>query len=471
MKKSFVLGVVVLLGLALGLGLVLSSRLDFSGPTIKISPQVPALGVRAVLNLSVTDPGAGVRSVEVDVIQGEKQSVPFKIEYPELGLLKGTGVHQQNLQVVIEPRRLGLAQGPAELVIKAQDASWFRFFSGNVTTIRQATQVDWRPPRIQMLVNVVNINHGGTGLVIYKLDKDAASGVAVGNKFFPGYPAANLGKGVMCSYFAYPADIETLPPGLTVMATDASGNTAKAGFYYHPRDKRFRDDKVQLSDQFLTAKVGELLPTAPPGRPLVTSFLEINRTMRAANHERIRQICQRSNPSQLWQGPFVRPATAPEAAFADRRTYIYNGQEVDRQTHLGVDLASLASAPVQAANSGVVAFADELGIYGNCIIIDHGQGVFSLYGHLSHIAVAAGQRVATSQVIGNTGCTGLAGGDHLHFSILVDGVFVNPIEWWDCHWIKDNVDLKYAQAKEMLAPPPPPPAPPAPGVRPAGVIR
>jgi murein DD-endopeptidase MepM/ murein hydrolase activator NlpD len=197
-----------------------------------------------------------------------------------------------------------------------------------------------------------------------------------------------------------------------------------------------------------------------PQKSLVADFLEVNRGLRNANHQRIAEICATSNPKRLWKGPFKRLAnTAPMAAFADRRTYLYGGQEIDQQTHLGVDLASLAGAPVEASNSGIVAFADELGIYGQCVVIDHGQGVFSLYAHLSAMNVSAGQPVQTGQIIGRTGSTGLAGGDHLHLSILVNGVFVNPIEWWDAHWVQDNVDLKYQQAKEALAPPPPLPGP------------
>jgi murein DD-endopeptidase MepM/ murein hydrolase activator NlpD len=117
-----------------------------------------------------------------------------------------------------------------------------------------------------------------------------------------------------------------------------------------------------------------------------------------------------------------------------------------------------------------VAFADELGIYGNCVIIDHGQGVFSLYGHMSSLNVSAGQQVQSGQIVGRTGSTGLAGGDHLHFSMLVSGVFVNPVEWWDSHWVQDNVDLKYQQAKEALAPPPPLPGPGAQAPATTGVI-
>jgi murein DD-endopeptidase MepM/ murein hydrolase activator NlpD len=100
---------------------------------------------------------------------------------------------------------------------------------------------------------------------------------------------------------------------------------------------------------------------------------------------------------------------------------------------------------VPAANDGRVVLADKLGIYGNCVVVDHGYGLQSIYGHLSEFAVKAGDTVKKGQSLGRSGSTGLAGGDHLHFSMQVDGVQVNPIEWWDEHWIKDRILSKVAR--------------------------
>src|SRR5512137_1829141 len=100
------------------------------------------------------------------------------------------------------------------------------------------------------------------------------------------------------------------------------------------------------------------------------------------------------------------------------------------------------NSPVPAANSGIVVSTGFIGIYGQTVILDHGFGLFSMYSHLSQIAVKAGDRVAKETILGNTGSTGLAGGDHLHFSMMVQDTFVDPIEWWDPHWIRDNVTSK-----------------------------
>jgi len=136
-----------------------------------------------------------------------------------------------------------------------------------------------------------------------------------------------------------------------------------------------------------------------------------------------------------------------EASFADHRTYLYKGKEVDQQTHLGFDLAVTSRVPIVAANAGTVLNASWLGIYGNCVIIDHGMGVQSLYGHMSSFDVNVGDKVSRGQTIGRSGMTGLAGGDHLHFTMLVGGRMVNPVEWWDRHWIADRIERKLGEAR------------------------
>jgi murein DD-endopeptidase MepM/ murein hydrolase activator NlpD len=112
---------------------------------------------------------------------------------------------------------------------------------------------------------------------------------------------------------------------------------------------------------------------------------------------------------------------------------------VDQQVHLGFDLSDVKDAPVNAANDGRVVWASDLGIYGNCIVVDHGYALQSIYGHLKAIQVKVGDVVKKGQKMGIAGATGLAGGIHLHFSMQIDGVQTNPREWWDEHWIKDRV--------------------------------
>ncbi|HEX9815098.1 MAG TPA: M23 family metallopeptidase, partial [Myxococcota bacterium] len=180
---------------------------------------------------------------------------------------------------------------------------------------------------------------------------------------------------------------------------------------------------------------------------LLESYLTINRELRRQNNQTISDLARQTAPEILWQGPFEQLInTAVEAGFADQRTYVYNGRAVDEQVHLGFDLASTARAAVHASNRGRVLFAGWLGIYGNCVIVDHGMGLQSLYAHLSSIDVKAGDMVEKKQTLGRSGTTGLAGGDHLHFTMMLAGNPVTPIDWWSDKWVNDRVLRKLTEA-------------------------
>jgi murein DD-endopeptidase MepM/ murein hydrolase activator NlpD len=187
------------------------------------------------------------------------------------------------------------------------------------------------------------------------------------------------------------------------------------------------------------------LSTAP--EDLVQTFVRINSDLRRSNAQTIAELARKTAPEMMWKEPFEPLINAAvEAKFADFRTYTYMGKEVDRQVHLGFDLAVTQQVPIKAAQRGVVVHAAYLGIYGNCVIIDHGLGVQTLYGHLSSIGVKVGDKVDKGQVIGRSGMTGLAAGDHLHFTVLVNGTPVNPVEWWDIKWMQDRVFRKIMEA-------------------------
>ena len=126
------------------------------------------------------------------------------------------------------------------------------------------------------------------------------------------------------------------------------------------------------------------------------------------------------------------------------RKWVYAGLMLAAAVTATGQNLSLIHISVVAANDGRVVWASDLGIYGNCIVLDHGYGLQSIYGHLSRIDVKVGDMVKKGQAMGHSGSTGLAGGDHLHFSMQVDGVQVNPVEWFDAHWIHDRILSKLA---------------------------
>ena len=181
---------------------------------------------------------------------------------------------------------------------------------------------------------------------------------------------------------------------------------------------------------------------------MLEKFLMVNRNMREENERFLTTIGIKTEPNMYWEGTFLRlPNSATRADFADHREYLYNGEVIDHQVHLGIDLASLEKSPIPGSNAGKVLFTGDIGIYGKTVVIDHGFGLISIYSHLSGIDVEVGKMVTRGETIGRTGITGLAGGDHLHFGMMIHNTMINPIEWWDSQWIKHNVTDKLNDVK------------------------
>ena len=272
----------------------------------------------------------------------------------------------------------------------------------------------------------------------------------VNDYFFPGYPGPEGSReGLHLCYFGIPVEAKG-NVNVYLWAEDRAGNRSKATFYCRIRKRRFRTAKIRVTDRFLKKILpyfSAYLKNDSPQDELA-SFLKINRDLRRENGETLRQIGTKTVPERLWEGTWLRLKSAANMArFGDRRSYYYKGKKIDEQVHMGVDLASLANTKVPACNNGRVTFVGPLGIYGLTVVLDHGQGLASTYSHLSDTVVQVNQEVARGEIIGSTGQTGLAGGDHLHFGVMVNGLFVNPIEWWDSHWIQDNVLKKLALFK------------------------
>jgi murein DD-endopeptidase MepM/ murein hydrolase activator NlpD len=299
-------------------------------------------------------------------------------------------------------------------------------------------------------------------MVVYKATPpDVTSGVRVGDVEYLGFPApvanvAGADPSLKVAFFALLHDQPINAP-IAAFARDDAGNQAKASFIDNVFEKPFKKSKIALDDKFIDRVVPEILEHSPElkiatptgtGSDLLPAFLKINGDLRKINADEILALAAKTSATRFWNGPFVQLGNSQvEASFADHRTYTYAGKEVDQQVHLGFDLAVTSRVAVVAANAGTVLNASWLGIYGNCVVIDHGLGVQSLYGHLSSFDVKVGDTVTRGQTIGRSGMTGLAGGDHLHFTMLVGGQMVNPVEWWDPHWIADRVDRKLGEAR------------------------
>jgi hypothetical protein len=415
-----------------------TARFEVFKPVIKPLTAIGPIGRQKTIAISFTDNKSGLRHVDIVISQDSRNHTLTSVDFPEKGILERT------LSVDVNPATLNLHDGEATVTVTATDHSVFE----NRVRVVETVVIDMVPPQLSLLSTAHNIQPGGSCLAVYRVSKEVEhSGVQTGNDIFKGYPVALGGKTAFLSYFPVPLSYEKGNFIMAVFVKDRGGNDVVSSLPYHLKPKRFRRDNLDLSDHFLSQKMPEFQQQEPSlqGKTPVEIFTFVNGKMREDNFKTIQAVCLKTSSSPLWKGPFLRMKNAaPMAGFGDMRTYTYQKKTVGQSIHLGVDLASTAHAPIEAANSGTVAFAGYLGIYGQTVIIDHGLGIFSLYAHLSEIKVKTGQAVAKEDVIGLSGSTGLAGGDHLHFSMIVGGQFVNPVEWWDPHWIKDNIELKIA---------------------------
>ncbi len=428
-----------------------------SPPQVKLDHELKAVGRATPIKVTIED-RSGLRQFRAWWEQNGK-TIPI-----EQATLSGEKRHEFELTLGAQKQQ-GLTDGTAKLLMEATDAGW----------IKKTQRASWdvpvqsRPPQLGVLSGQHYINQGGCEMVVYQVGNTAvSSGVRVGQHFYPGYevPGAQPGTRFALLAFPYNEPAATVP---VVVARDAAGNEAVATFWYKLFPRTWRTRPMDVTDDFLQKVVPPILSRSNEVQnqgDLLKNFLEINGKLRHINNAFIAKQGENTEKRFLWNDAFVQLGNSQvEAQFADHRLYSYHGQKIDEADHLGFDLATVQQAPVEAANRGKVIFADWLGIYGNAIIIDHGFGLQSLYGHLSSFGVKAGDMVEKRQVIARSDSTGLAGGDHLHFSMLLNGGQVNPTEWWDQHWINGRLLVKFPNGHLPGAPVPAIPQPPAPAAQ------
>lgn len=396
-----------------------------------------ALGRQNELALQLSNPN-GVRSVKLLLQQGGATSDAAAAFSAERFFFARKGLPPQSvsLKVSADPAH-GFRSGAAKLTVEAVSND----LRAKTDTATYDVTIVLEPPRLQVDAAQHYVNQGGAELVTFTVSGSwSEAGVKIGPYRFRSYPLpGSKNPAERFSLFAFPWDVPAseIP---VVYARDAAGQEVTAGFWFRLFPKKWRRRELPLNDAFLQKVTADLMPGN--GDPL-PRFLKINRETRKENNEALAKLRLQSEEKFLWSSPFEQLSNSQvEALFADIRSYTHQGQKVDEQVHLGFDLSKTAMAPVVAANSGRVVFAGPLGIYGNCVVIDHGYALQSIYGHMSSIGVKVNDRVERRQEIGRSGATGLAGGDHLHYSMQLDGVQINPLEWWDPHWIKDRIASK-----------------------------
>ncbi len=446
--RNFLAFVLLLALTALGL----SALRTGPSPAIEIRPTLPAIGRATRIDVSAAEPRRGLSSVRIEVLQRGTATTVGEQGYPTPAGWKlwARGTTREEWQLSVGKDALpGLVEGDATVRVTAVGSrAWLR--RGAEAVAETTLPVRLVPPSLEVLSSQHYVAQGGAETVVYRVGATSVrDGVEVGDWFFPGYALPGGQERERFALFAVPYDIDD-PGSVRLVAADEVGNARSAPivdqFFARPPKR----DEIRLDERFMARVVPEILaqtPSLAAKGDLLEDYLQINRDLRRENSTELRSLAGQSRPEFLWRAPFLAlPGGQVMSSFADRRTYLFAGKEVDQQDHLGFDLASVARADVPAANAGVVVMARYFGIYGNTVVVDHGYGLMSLYAHLSSIAVAEGDAVQRAQILGRSGATGLAGGDHLHFSFLLQGLPVRPVEWWDARWIDHRLKRKLGAA-------------------------
>jgi murein DD-endopeptidase MepM/ murein hydrolase activator NlpD len=398
-------------------------------PILDLPLPVASIGQATPITVHVRDP-RGVRKASAFVEQNGAQFQVWELAQPSRD---PDSTWSFVVGVKTTPQ---LRDGSAKLTIEATSYDLLRKTAHLERDITVVTQ----PPTVSVDSEQHYLYLGMADLATFNVAGSwTTAGVRVGDETFRAWPMPG-GKPGLFSLFAFAWNMPagTIPK---VFAANGAGNdvTSPITVVFPKKEQpKYTVHDLQVSDAFMQKVVGELDPNGS-GDP-VTRFVRINTEMRRANNKTLSDLRLKTADKFLFSQPFARQShSQAEASFADLRNYIYQGKKIDQQVHLGYDLAVTQYVGVEASNDGRVVYAAPLGIYGNCIVVDHGYGLQTIYGHLSHIEVHEGDVVKRGQVMGQSGMTGMAGGDHIHFAMQLDGVQIDPKEWWDSHWIRDHV--------------------------------
>ncbi len=375
-------------------------------------------------------------SVISNKVDGQKDRVTLKIDYPKMGFrYKKTRF---------------------KLYVEAVDKSFWNFMAGNKQTAEITVVVDYKRPNVSITNNSYGITKGGSALVVFKAEDENLEDLFIKTNYDKRFEAIPFYKeGYYISLVAWPVRESSF--SAHVIATDVAGNITKRRIPYYLKGKRYRTSNITLKESFLNGKITDLARQYAQFDDVMSEvglFQAVNEVLREKNEELIDDASQIDDFSMIsdWSVEPFYPLknSAAVASFGDHRFYHYNGVQISEAYHVGLDLASIKHAAIKASNPGRVKYAQFNGIYGNMPLIDHGLGLHTLYGHCSSALVDEGTRVEAGEVIAETGKTGLALGDHLHFGVTVQGVAVRPEEWMDRNWIKLNIDNVIKDSKKLI---------------------
>ncbi len=343
------------------------------------------------------------------------------------------------------------------LKVSVTDQSMWNMLQGNSSEKTIDINVDYKKPNVNILANSYSMTQGGSALVIFQASDENLDTLYVeaGENKFNAQPYKK--EGYYAALIAWPFDKKKFKA--KVVAVDKAKNKRTADIPFYLKNHKYKVSWIKASDKFIDGKITDLASSDPEYANIddrLERFVAINETMRLKNEELIHTLSKvvSSEVLEKWKVTKFYPLRNGQrvASYGDERHYFYKNKDskISHSFHVGYDLASTKMATIKTSNAGTVVYASENGIYGNMPMIDHGLGLYSLYGHCSQLLVNEGDEVSVGQAIAKTGVSGLALGDHLHFGLLVQGIEVRPVEWFDQSWIRKNIDKIFKDADKII---------------------
>jgi murein DD-endopeptidase MepM/ murein hydrolase activator NlpD len=449
--KGYIRAVLLLLviaGIIYGINRLFKSDIFESTPPKITLKERLYWNLKTPLTIPISD-NSGLKSIQVFLSDGEKQvQIPQK-EIPALA---------KNFTASVAFPKMGLSKknGILKLTVKTTDVSKWNFFTGNSTSKQAIITIDDKKPEVFPLISSYGITKGGAGLAIFKASDKNLKKLTIETNFGKEFkPTPFYKKGYYAVLVAWPLTEKRF--SAKIVATDKAGNKTRSRLSFFLKNKKYRESTITAKDSFINGKIADLAEDRPNDTKNLTPAQKlnyINATYREENNKLIRAITSKVDQNLLENfklQPFYPLKNGKVvASHGDHRFYKYHDKIISEAYHLGLDLASTKRADILITNPGVVVFANYNGIYGNNLIVYHGLGLYSLYGHCSYLAVQKGDIVNAWEVGAKTGATGLALGDHLHFSLLIQGIFVRPAEWMDSKWMQTNITDVIEGAKKMI---------------------
>ena len=367
-------------------------------------------------------------------------------------------VPESSLAIEVKPPKTSYAMIDEDilLIVQATDSSKWNFFKGNSTSKEFKLKIDKKRPQLSVVANSYKIKKGGAALVIFKVSDSNLKNFYIQTNFDKKFKAQPFYKdGYYISLLAWPVMQKNFKA--TIVAYDYALNYSKVYIPLYLKEKRYKISNIKLSDRFLNGKIAQLASEFMETNGVddkIEQFKIINEDIRAKNEGLIHEITSKVSDEMISDFKINKMYPLKNAqvvaSFGDHRKYSYKSKYISESYHLGLDMASNAMAKIKPQNGGEVVFADYNGIYGNMPIISHGLGLYTLYGHCSSVKVNSGDNVNALENIANTGKSGYAMGDHLHFGVLIQGIEVRPAEWMDNKWMQLNITDIIENAKKII---------------------